>query len=146
MNVEKLKELRGVFAKNIKSLGDVIQLIDILIESSVVAPDRTQPVAEVGGENGAQASVCSDTPVTPALKCPKCGGEADNGHDREYPPNPYYCTQCTRDALLAYGDTPENRVAILDELIREFMHWIRCEGDSVEQLQQIIKKAKAMGY
>ena len=27
-------------------------------------------------------------------KCPGCGGEADNGHDREVPPNPYYCTKC----------------------------------------------------
>lgn len=27
-------------------------------------------------------------------KCPKCGGPADNGHDRCYPPNPYYCTKC----------------------------------------------------
>lgn len=28
-------------------------------------------------------------------KCPKCGGPADNGHDRCLPPNPYYCTKCT---------------------------------------------------
>ena len=27
-------------------------------------------------------------------KCPNCGGPADNGHDRCYPPNPYYCTKC----------------------------------------------------
>lgn len=27
-------------------------------------------------------------------KCPRCGGEADNGHDRCYPPNPYNCTKC----------------------------------------------------
>lgn len=27
-------------------------------------------------------------------KCPLCGGVADNGHDREYPPNPYVCTKC----------------------------------------------------
>lgn len=27
-------------------------------------------------------------------KCPKCGGEADNGNDRCVPPNPYYCTKC----------------------------------------------------
>lgn len=30
-------------------------------------------------------------------KCPNCGGEADNGHDRCYPPNPYYCTKCMKD-------------------------------------------------
>ncbi len=27
-------------------------------------------------------------------KCPQCGGHADNGHDRELPPNPYVCTKC----------------------------------------------------
>lgn len=27
--------------------------------------------------------------------CPQCGGPADNGHDRELPPNPYHCTRCT---------------------------------------------------
>lgn len=27
-------------------------------------------------------------------RCPKCGGEADNGHDRCDPPNPYHCTKC----------------------------------------------------
>jgi hypothetical protein len=29
--------------------------------------------------------------------CPKCGGPADNGHDRCLPPNPYYCTKCSRE-------------------------------------------------
>lgn len=27
-------------------------------------------------------------------KCPKCGGEADNGIDRGYPPQPYNCKKC----------------------------------------------------
>jgi hypothetical protein len=29
-------------------------------------------------------------------KCPKCGGPADNGHDRCLPPNIYYCTECEK--------------------------------------------------
>ena len=29
--------------------------------------------------------------------CPMCGGPADNGHDRGYPPNPYVCTKCEED-------------------------------------------------
>lgn len=29
-----------------------------------------------------------------ASTCPNCGGTADNGHDRSYPPNPYHCTKC----------------------------------------------------
>jgi hypothetical protein len=28
------------------------------------------------------------------IVCPQCGGHADNGHDRELPPNPYVCTKC----------------------------------------------------
>jgi uncharacterized protein with PIN domain len=28
-------------------------------------------------------------------RCPNCGGPADNGHDREVPPNPYWCSKCT---------------------------------------------------
>jgi hypothetical protein len=27
-------------------------------------------------------------------KCPNCGGEADNGHDRSYPPVAYFCSKC----------------------------------------------------
>ena len=26
--------------------------------------------------------------------CPGCGGPADNGFDRCYPPSPYFCTKC----------------------------------------------------
>lgn len=28
--------------------------------------------------------------------CPGCGRYADNGHDREMPPNPYFCTKCDK--------------------------------------------------
>lgn len=28
--------------------------------------------------------------------CPQCGGEADQGHDRECPPNPYLCSKCQK--------------------------------------------------
>ncbi len=30
-------------------------------------------------------------------KCPRCGGEADNGFDRCFPPNPYMCIKCTEE-------------------------------------------------
>lgn len=29
--------------------------------------------------------------------CPNCGGPADNGHDRSFPPSPYFCTKCEGD-------------------------------------------------
>ncbi|MCK5560132.1 MAG: hypothetical protein KAJ51_06045, partial [Thermoplasmata archaeon] len=32
-------------------------------------------------------------------KCPACGGPADNGYDREVPPNPYHCTKCNEADL-----------------------------------------------
>jgi len=31
---------------------------------------------------------------TDLSKCPKCGGPADNGHDRCDPPSPYCCSKC----------------------------------------------------
>ena len=33
-------------------------------------------------------------PEQDLTKCPKCGGPADNGFDRCYPPNAYYCSKC----------------------------------------------------
>jgi DNA-directed RNA polymerase subunit RPC12/RpoP len=27
-------------------------------------------------------------------RCPTCGGPADNGYDRELPPDPYICSKC----------------------------------------------------
>lgn len=32
-------------------------------------------------------------------RCPKCNGPSDNGHDREVPPNPYYCTKCMAEPV-----------------------------------------------
>ena len=32
-------------------------------------------------------------------RCPKCGGPADNGHDREVPPSPYFCTKCMAEPV-----------------------------------------------
>lgn len=29
--------------------------------------------------------------------CPRCGGLADNGHDRCFPPTVYFCTKCAAD-------------------------------------------------
>jgi len=36
-------------------------------------------------------------------KCPRCGGPADNGHDRSMPPAPYVCTKCEKE----YGETDD---------------------------------------
>ena len=36
-------------------------------------------------------------------KCPRCGGPADNGHDRGYPPTAYICTRCEVDIFATPG-------------------------------------------
>lgn len=37
-------------------------------------------------------------------KCPKCGGYADNGFDRCYPPAPYNCTKCENQTAIQEGE------------------------------------------
>ena len=43
-------------------------------------------------------------------KCPGCGGPADNGHSRDLPPVPYYCTRCDPD-VAAIEHLEDNREA-----------------------------------
>ena len=38
---------------------------------------------------------CMDDARPPLDRCPQCGGEADNGHDRCHPPSAYLCSKCT---------------------------------------------------
>ena len=76
--------------------------------------------------------------MTELDKCQRCGGPADNGHDREHPPNPYVCTRCSalldayragqeemleradRAAVDAYYDCPAEKDvdAFISEAIR----------------------------
>lgn len=51
------------------------------------------PVA-VRTQAGAPAEPADAQERGDELKCPRCGGEADNGHDRCHPPNAYNCTKC----------------------------------------------------
>ena len=36
-----------------------------------------------------------DLPEPDLTVCPECGGPADNGFSREFPPLPYVCSKCT---------------------------------------------------
>lgn len=47
-------------------------------------------------------------------KCPRCGGDADNGHDRCYPPIPYLCTVCAKSVGGSRMEVLQERVT-LDE-------------------------------
>ena len=37
-------------------------------------------------------------------RCPSCGGPADNGHDKEMPPSPYFCRKCTKENAPPWQD------------------------------------------
>lgn len=39
--------------------------------------------------------------------CPRCGGPADNGFDRELPPNPYFCTVCDEKEIKELPEVTE---------------------------------------
>lgn len=55
-------------------------------------------------------------------QCPRCGGIADNGHDRCLPPSPYFCTKCANEIERANGGQSEIRLIAddkLDDLWRE---------------------------
>lgn len=46
-----------------------------------------------GDQKVRRCNLCNELEKDPN-KCPKCGGEPDNGFDRCIPPNPYHCTRC----------------------------------------------------
>lgn len=51
-------------------------------------------------------------------KCPKCGGDADNGYDRCVPPNPYYCTKCENlTAAQVDVEALKRRIAELEAIL-----------------------------
>ena len=66
--------------------------------------ERTsQPYVEAEDSAIALRNLLASEPKEPEqieydiTKCPNCGGFADNGHDRCFPPNPYYCSKCMED-------------------------------------------------
>jgi hypothetical protein len=73
------------------------------IEETLVLLCKTHP--EVNGGfivnmalNNIRAARAQEQAEQDLDTCPGCGGVADNGHDREFPPNPYYCTKCSEQA------------------------------------------------
>lgn len=73
------------------------------IEETLVLLCKTHP--EVNGGfivnmalNNIRAARAQEQAEQDLDTCPGCGGVADNGHDREFPPKPYYCTKCSEQA------------------------------------------------
>lgn len=110
-DLDTLRMVRGALKNRTRRY--IQEIIDALITRMEHAPETpTAVVANWMIENGyitghgdtvadllnelvEQARMEQNT-VPDINKCPKCGGAADNGHDREVPPNPYYCTKCTQ--------------------------------------------------
>ncbi len=59
--------------------------------------EDTQHSAHFCGDEDCPVKVAQDALVPDLSICPRCLGPADNGHDRELPPNPYMCTKCNPD-------------------------------------------------
>ena len=56
----------------------------------------------------------TDDPLSRSLNvCPRCGGVADNGHDRCLPPSPYFCTKCT--AELEKANSGQSEISLDEE-------------------------------
>ena len=51
------------------------------------------------------------------MKCPQCGGDADNGHDRELPPNAYTCKKCS-DEPKGLKSAEEALKLTLDQIVK----------------------------
>ena len=54
-------------------------------------------------------------PAPPDLEtCPTCGGPADQGNDREVPPNPYPCSKCAPMSTLSGPEGEEENSPAVD--------------------------------
>lgn len=67
-------------------------------------------------------------------KCPNCGGIADNGHDRCFPPNPYYCTKCDGTG----NDMPDMIGVDLGSQEQSFVDVIGHIGDATIRVNGVI--------
>lgn len=75
---------------------DAEQALEAALAEPAQEPDS--PERRCGGP-GCDGTCCQPVEEPDLSRCPKCGGPADNGHDREVPPNPYYCTKCMAEPV-----------------------------------------------
>lgn len=59
--------------------------------------ESSNPAPVDGQSKTGLTATQADAPALDLNVCPGCGGEADNGNDRSYPPTPYFCTKCVED-------------------------------------------------
>jgi len=75
-----------------KALKTIEEFCSAMLEAAPVPPDHIPDAGQMVELEAIEQDI---------TKCHNCGGLADNGHDRCYPFNPYYCTKCQapEDAL-----------------------------------------------
>jgi len=71
-----------------------------------------------------------DAEIADLSICPQCGGEADNGHDRCYPPTAYHCSKCMDiDALQKPVDDADFKEKHTDDCDWNQYQWCDCGAD-----------------
>lgn len=63
-------------------------------------------------------------------KCPRCGGPADNGHDRCVPPSPYLCTKCQAEQESENYRRKQQEPQLPDE-IKKYTYRDEINGDAI---------------
>jgi hypothetical protein len=75
--------------------GDVINMSDLHSIIEILESEHRVKCEDVDKDRCAWCGKGIKRPGEYCLSCcPQCGGPADNGIDRAYPPVPYYCTKC----------------------------------------------------
>ena len=92
-----MSDLRAAAQQALGALEDVDGPITTLLGSILGSPDPDAPGAKVRTAIAALRAALA-RPEPDLSRCPQCGGPADNGHDRELPPNPHWCTRCLANA------------------------------------------------
>ena len=78
-----------------KECGDVRNIIPLIDIGVVIL--LSKQLSEANATLESQAAQDEQEKPIDLSTCPKCGGDADNGHDRCYPPSPYNCTKCMKE-------------------------------------------------
>lgn len=132
---------RGVWSP-LTDDGDAMSLVidlqlDISFSGAWVFVSRDENFDEIGLPFGADPKAAVRRAIVRAAaeigkeieehdlnKCPKCGGVADNGHDRCHPPNPYYCSACMAEGV---GQPEQKPVAYMmvnrSHGLQPSLHW-----------------------
>ena len=92
--IDELNALRAALAEPVQDTA-----FDRWWDNALDGPTPVAPVSKETARwiwNAARAEPVQEPDLS---RCPNCTGPADNGHDREVPPNPYVCTKCMAEPV-----------------------------------------------